>query len=151
MDKNFYLKRWPVIRQGTMEIVNGLQPEDLTVVPVEGGWNVGGIVLHIGSAAEYWLHSGRLTGERTAPEGERTLEVYPTLDAIKTYLADEHGRTLTLLRDFDMAVWEEPITYDDGRGYPPSWIFWHVLEHEIHHRGELSLIAGLLSRHGLDV
>jgi uncharacterized damage-inducible protein DinB len=119
MDKNFYLKRWPVIREGTLEIVDGLQPEDLTFVPVEGGWPLGRIILHIGSAAEYWLHSGPLTGVRTAPEGERTLEIYPTLEAIKTYLADEHRRTLALLRDFDMAIWETPVTYDDGCGYPP--------------------------------
>jgi uncharacterized damage-inducible protein DinB len=32
-----------------------------------------------------------------------------------------------------------------------GWIIWHVLEHEIHHRGELSLILGLLGREGLDV
>jgi uncharacterized damage-inducible protein DinB len=30
-------------------------------------------------------------------------------------------------------------------------VIWHVLEHEIHHRGELSLIHGLLGREGLDV
>jgi uncharacterized damage-inducible protein DinB len=151
MDKAFYLKRWPVIREGTLEIVNGLQPEDLTFMPVEGGWNVGRIILHISSAAEYWLHSGLLTGARTAPEGERTLDYYPTLDAIKAYLADEHRRTLDLLTDFDMAGWETPVIYDDGYGYPPNRVFWHVLEHEIHHRGELSLIAGMLGRRGLDV
>jgi uncharacterized damage-inducible protein DinB len=31
-----------------------------------------------------------------------------------------------------------------------GWVVWHVLEHEIHHRGELSLILGLLGREGLD-
>jgi uncharacterized damage-inducible protein DinB len=29
-------------------------------------------------------------------------------------------------------------------------MLWHVVEHEIHHRGELSLILGLLGREGLD-
>jgi len=32
-----------------------------------------------------------------------------------------------------------------------GWIVWHVIEHEIHHRGELSLILGMLGREGLDV
>jgi uncharacterized damage-inducible protein DinB len=27
---------------------------------------------------------------------------------------------------------------------------WHVIEHEIHHRGELYIILGLLGREGLD-
>ena len=39
----------------------------------------------------------------------------------------------------------------EGEPYTLSWIIWHVLEHEIHHRGELSLVLGLLGRDGLDV
>ena len=38
-----------------------------------------------------------------------------------------------------------------GKRLPLTWIVWHVVEHEIHHRGELSLILGLLGREGLDV
>jgi len=29
-------------------------------------------------------------------------------------------------------------------------MLWHTIEHEIHHRGELSLTLGLLGRAGLD-
>ncbi len=29
-------------------------------------------------------------------------------------------------------------------------LLWHVIEHEIHHRGELSLMLGMLGREGLD-
>ena len=29
-------------------------------------------------------------------------------------------------------------------------LLWHVVEHEIHHRGELSLMLGILGREGLD-
>jgi uncharacterized damage-inducible protein DinB len=32
-----------------------------------------------------------------------------------------------------------------------AFIIWHVIEHEIHHRGELSLVLGTLGREGLDV
>jgi uncharacterized damage-inducible protein DinB len=34
---------------------------------------------------------------------------------------------------------------------PLRSIIWHVLEHEIHHRGELSILIGLLGREGLEV
>jgi uncharacterized damage-inducible protein DinB len=37
-----------------------------------------------------------------------------------------------------------------GETYPLIDMIWHVMEHEIHHRGELSLILGLLGREGLD-
>jgi len=39
----------------------------------------------------------------------------------------------------------------NGNTFTLRWIIWHVLEHEIHHRGELSLILGLLGHEGLDV
>ncbi len=58
---------------------------------------------------------------------------------------------MALLKNFDPANWEMPYRYSDGYDYKPSWIFWHVLEHEIHHRGELSLILGFLGKQGLDV
>ena len=32
-----------------------------------------------------------------------------------------------------------------------GWIIWHELEHETHHRGELSLILGIVGHEGLDV
>ena len=39
----------------------------------------------------------------------------------------------------------------EGETFSLQWIIWHVLEHEIHHRGELSFILGTLGRTGLDV
>jgi uncharacterized damage-inducible protein DinB len=151
MEKELYLKRWPAVREGTLEVIDAFNDEDLSYVPVEGGWNVARIMLHIGGAAEYWLHSGVLTGERTDPGVKRTLENYPTIVAIKTYLADQHQRSMNLLEGFDPEHWTQPVIFEDGYGYPPNWIFWHVIEHEIHHRGELSLITGILGHEGLDV
>ena len=39
----------------------------------------------------------------------------------------------------------------DGQPHALRWIIWHVLEHEVHHRGELSLALGLLGHQGLEV
>jgi len=151
MDKSFYLHRWPDIRGGLLQVVDGFEPEDLTHIPIAGGWSVGRIILHISSAANFWLHSGILSSKCVYRAGESTLENYPTLEAIGSFLAKEHGRTLQLLECFDERDWDKHFTYSDGYTYKPSWIFWHVFEHEIHHRGELSLILGQLGRVGLDV
>ena len=151
MNRYFYLKRWPPVREGLLVVVDAFQPEDLSFVPVEGGWSVGRTILHISSAANYWLHSGILSSENAYGPGESILENYPTIEAIKNFLAEEHQRTLDLLAEFNEDDWEKRFPYPDGYAYPPSWVFWHVLEHEIHHRGELSLILGILGRDGLDV
>jgi uncharacterized damage-inducible protein DinB len=151
MDKAFYLKRWPPIREGLLAIIDAFEHEDLGYVPVEGGWAVGRIILHISSAANYWLHSGILSPINIYRPGVNDLAHYPTLAAIKVFLAEEHARTLKLLQSFNQDAWDQRFTYPDGYAYPASWVFWHVLEHEIHHRGELSLIQGILGREGLDV
>jgi uncharacterized damage-inducible protein DinB len=66
-------------------------------------------------------------------------------------LADVHARTeeyIDTLEESDLArIIEAPW----GEKFHLGWILWHVIEHEIHHRGELSLILGLLGREGLDV
>lgn len=151
MEKEYLLARWPKIRKGLMAIIDVFPEDQLAFVPVKGGWTAGRIMLHIGSAADYWLHSGILSDVNIYESGRCTLENYPTLADIRAYLTEEHQRTLHLLENFDPADWDKGFQYSDGYFYKPNWIFWHVLEHEIHHRGELSLILGLLGHPGLDV
>ena len=151
MEKDFYLEKWPKIRSGTLALVDAFEECDLTFVPVTGGWTLGQIILHISDAADYWLHSGILSSVNAFKDGFRTPENYPSLETIKAYLAEEHARTMKLLEGFDPANWHKAYNYPDEYRYTADWVFWHVLEHEIHHRGELSLIVGILGREGLDV
>lgn len=151
MEKDYLLSHWPEVRQGLLNLLDHFSEEDLVYIPVEGGWPVGRILLHIGSAAEYWLHSGILSSIASYQRGKYTLENYPTRAAIKSYLNEEYQKTMHSLESFDESKWHMFYLYPDGQKYQPSWIFWHVLAHEIHHRGELSLILGLLGKRGLEV
>lgn len=151
VNKQFLLRSWPRIREGLLQVVDGFYPQDLTFTPVEGGWPVGRIILHISSAANYWLHCGILSSINVYHAGESTLVNYPTLESIKSFLAEEHARTLDLIASFNEANWGKPYLFPDGCQYTPSWIFPHVIFHEVHHRGELSLTLGILGREGLDV
>jgi len=151
MEKDGLLTHWPQVRKDLLILLDLFSEEDLVFLPAEGGWSVGRILLHIGSAAEFWLHSGILSSNNTYQPGNQILENYPSRLAIKAYLCAEHRETLYLLENFDENKWHQPFLYPDGQTYRPSWIFWHVLEHEIHHRGELSMILGLLGKRGLEV
>jgi hypothetical protein len=51
MEKTFFLKRWPTVRENLLLILDAFEESDLAVIPVEGGWTVGRIMLHISSAA----------------------------------------------------------------------------------------------------
>jgi uncharacterized damage-inducible protein DinB len=151
MEKDFYLKRWPVVRQGTLAVVDTFQDEDLDFVPVRGGWTVATIMCHIAETANFWLHSGAFRALGLKTSGSQVSEDCKTLEEVRAYLADEHRRTMQLLADFNPADWQAEIAIAEDFTPPASWVFWHVLEHEIHHRGELSLITGILGREGLDL
>lgn len=51
MERTFFLKRWPTVRENLLLILDAFEESDLAFVPVKGGWTVGRIMLHISSAA----------------------------------------------------------------------------------------------------
>ena len=65
-------------------------------------------------------------------------------------LASVHEETIEYVLNIDDGDLEGEIEVGWGGTYPLIDMIWHVMEHEIHHRGELSLILGLLGREGLD-
>lgn len=151
MEKDFYLEHCPIVRQETLAILDTFQDEDLDFIPVRGGWTVAVIMCHIAETANFWLHSGAFQALGLTTRGPLISEDCHTLEEVRAYLADEHRRTLQLLADINPADWQQEIRYADGFLPTVGWVFWHVLEHEIHHRGELSLITGILGREGLDL
>ena len=85
------------------------------------------------------------------PEFLYELADYPTKVAIKQMLDQAHQRTLNLLDCLDEHNLADVCQSPRGEHFTMGWVIWHVLEHEIHHRGELSMALGLLGREGLDV
>ena len=103
----------------------------------------------IANAEEGWF---RLiaTKERDEWPADYTLDNYPSRDAIKSLLTDVHARTFAYLATLTSDDLDTVVESPWGQ-FTLGFIIWHVLEHEIHHRGELSLILGFLGREGLDV
>lgn len=75
---------------------------------------------------------------------------YPTLAAIQALLASIHTQTLAYLKTLADADLSRVIVTPWGPSYPLIEMLGHLLEHEIHHRAELSLILGMLGREGLN-
>jgi uncharacterized damage-inducible protein DinB len=75
----------------------------------------------------------------------------PTKATIRQTLGQTHQRTLELLERLDEHNLADHCQSPRGEDFTVGWVIWHVLEHEIHHRGELSMALGLLGREGLDV
>jgi hypothetical protein len=76
---------------------------------------------------------------------------YATVESIRTLLAGVHSRTEAYLATVDVVDLERIIDAPWNEAIPLRWIVWHVLEHEIHHRGEIYLMLGLMGMEAPDV
>lgn len=143
---------WEVYQQRLIEAIAPLTAEQLALRPAPHQWSVGTLAAHIISARVGWFHLRM---------GEGSVDLAPM------YTWDEDGeppRSATELVAGLEATWqmihdslsrwtvddlEQVFPHPSRSDWPARsrrYIIWHVLEHDIHHGGELSSVLG---SHGL--
>ena len=76
---------------------------------------------------------------------------YPTVESIKSFLHEVHERTNAYLETIDADDLDRQLSLALGFDASLRYVIWHVLEHEIHHRGEIFLMLGLQGMEAPDV
>jgi uncharacterized damage-inducible protein DinB len=143
------LRHWRAVRRGLFSALDQLADEQLAFVPREGMWSLGTVARHIANTEEGWF---RYVATRELDEWPPFVEEAPaTVESIKNLLAEVHDRTETYLGTVDEADLDGTIAAPWGETLTLRWILWHVLEHEIHHRGEIYLMLGLMGMEAPDV
>jgi uncharacterized damage-inducible protein DinB len=140
---------WETVRQGLYEALDQLTDEQLAFVPREGLWSPGTVACHIANAEDGWFRYIAAGEVDEWPLLDETR--YRTVAAVKALLAKIHDHTVAYLQSLDVADLERVITTFWGEEVTLRWIIWHVLEHEIHHRGEIYLMLGLMGMEAPDV
>ncbi len=110
------------------------------------------IAAHIVSARVYWFHEVMGEGD-VAPEQRRHYRTWDHLDQPQQSAAElELGleRTWELIENclqrWTAKDFEQQFAHPRRGALTRQWIIWHVLEHDLHHGGELALTLGM---HGL--
>jgi uncharacterized damage-inducible protein DinB len=150
MDPREHFAHWKNIREGLIETIGKFEDAELDYAPFDGSRAAGDIMLHIADAEDGWFRHV-VTRELAEWPSQYTLANYPERAAIRRALGEVHERTDRYLDSLSTSDLDHAIEAPWGEHIPLLWIIWHVLEHEVHHRGELSLILGLLGREGLEV
>jgi uncharacterized damage-inducible protein DinB len=140
---------WKTVRRDLLRALDKLEPEHLAFTPREDLRSLAEIIVHIAEAEEGWFHY-TVTRELDAWP-ERPAADYATVPALKALLDDVHARTWAYLDTVDEADLDRVVDLPWDGELPLRWIIWHVLEHEIHHRGEIFLMLGLLDMEAPDI
>jgi uncharacterized damage-inducible protein DinB len=153
----FYLSGWEKIRHGLREIVADLTDEELSLRAAPGAHQIGGLILHLGEAETWWIHS--VVAEKELDEAAvKFAHLHDTTEtdfAAKGYTAkvcieriDQISRMsreiLAHLTDDDL---ERIFAYErDGKRVEASlrWIFYQLIEHEATHKGQIAMLKRLL-------
>ena len=140
---------WNQIRKGLVDTIEKFSDEDFNYIAYDNGYSVRQIILHIAQEEFGEIQYG-ITREIDEFPPLYEEDSYPTIESLKALLAGVHEETCGYLESLADEDLEKELEAQWGETYPLIDMIWHVMEHEIHHRGELSLILGLLGREGLD-
>jgi uncharacterized damage-inducible protein DinB len=146
MNADQYFDHWNKVWRDLMRGVSLLEDKHLGYRPAEGyERTVGDILQHIVNLELGWIHFVvRRELEGWPAESSRQAG---SMQAIQEEMERVHKETTHYLSTLPVEEFTR-IVQVPGDGAPKlSWILWHVLEQQIHHRGELFLCLSLL---GLD-
>ena len=122
-----------------------LEDDDLSFQPAKHyPRTVGGILRHIINLQQGWIHFVIFRALPSWPEEDE--EGLDTVAAIRSKLEQVFSETMDHLSTIPVEDLNRVVQVPEDGVPKMSWILWHVLEQQIHHRGELFLCLSLLGK-----
>lgn len=150
MEARKLFRHWDEARTNLLRALDLLTDDQLDFVPHEGLWSLGDVLRHIADGEEGWFRCV-ITREHDEWPPNYSAADYPTVASVKSLLTEVHARTEAYLDTLRLDDLDRQITAPWGKTYSLLWIIWHVIDHEIHHRGEIFLMLGMLGLKGPDI
>ena len=148
-----FYQGWHNYQQLLTKVIAPLPPELLTLRASPQQRSLGEILLHMIGARARWFHEVMgVGGKELAEIGTWDLEEEPKRSATELVYGLE---TTWRVMQEALAGWtpedmQYSHAYTDESGksetFTRQWMIWHLIEHDLHHGGEVSLILGM---HGL--
>ncbi|WP_126582425.1 DinB family protein [Tengunoibacter tsumagoiensis] len=152
-----FYKGWSDYQTLLTKAIAPLTTEQLTLSVAPGLRSISTIVRHMIGGRARWFHDMIGVGdEEFASLGRWDSKGAPERDAAELVFGLE---TSWRVMQEALASWtpEEMLqSYENDPGDEPAlftrqWIIWHLIEHDLHHGGEVSLTLGLHGLQALDL
>ena len=130
------------VRGRTRRVVQTIPPDQIEWTHRDGAFTLGGLVRHIGSAERYMFAETARGNVSTYPGHGRDLA--DGYEAVLAYFDRTHAEALEIYRSLTPEVLSGRCTTPAGTSIT-TWTWLRAMvEHEIHHRGQLYLMLGML-------
>ena len=156
-----FMRGWEAYQRKLAAVLGPLTTEQLRLRAAPELWSVGLLGCHVVAARAGWLHRwlGEGGAEMAELDGWDEDETYVERSAADLVRGLE--KTWGLLAS-KVAGWTEADLAQEFRRPTPNaagerptrtrrWIVWHLLEHDLHHGGEISFSLGMHGIPGLDL
>lgn len=137
-----FLSYWARIRERTRKVVACVPPEKLEWTPAEGRFSAGDIVRHL-AASERYMFVENACGRPSRYPGHGR-ELADGRDEVLAYLDRCHAEAVEILGGLGEPDLQEKCVTPGGSPIAAWKWLRAMVEHEIHHRGQIFLYLGLL-------
>ncbi len=130
------------IRARTERVIACIPEEQLEWRPRPEGWSFGDLIRHLG-AMERYMFAENVSGRPSRYPGHGP-ELAAGLPAVLAYLARMHEESMAIFRALTPEDLERRCSTPAGTPITTWKWLRAMVEHEIHHRGQIYLMLGLL-------
>jgi uncharacterized damage-inducible protein DinB len=163
---------WANHQRLIVDAIRDLTPDQLGLKPAADAWSIWQLAGHVAGGRSYWFQDILGEGDPALREmfrvGSTTVPDLPLEDAGweddedhprgAPDLIDALERTWAMidacLRRWtteDLATAFSRTRRSGIQTFSRAWVVWHLMEHDVHHGGEISLILGSNGLHGLEL
>ena len=130
------------IHERTRRVAACVPPDAVEWRPREGAWSVGDTLRHLGSI-ERWMFAENVSGRPSRYAGHGA-ELAEGRDGVLAYFDAMHAESMDIFRALTPDALQSRCTTPGGVSMPVWKWLRAMVEHEIHHRGQIYLLLNLL-------
>lgn len=137
-----FLEYFESIRGRTRRVVTCIPPDRIEWTHASGRFTFGDLVRHL-AATERWMFAENVAGRPSRYPGHGA-ELAQGYDGVIDYLDRMHAESLAIFRALPDDALPERCTTPSGVSLPIWKWLRAMIEHEVHHRGQIYLMLGML-------
>jgi uncharacterized damage-inducible protein DinB len=136
-----FLKYYESVRKRTTRVIEKIPPEKIEWTPKPGFFTFGDAMRHIAAIERYmFAENAKGNWSRYPGYGRELADGY---DAVVRFFHRMHGETIEMLRTLTPEDLQRDCTTPAGTSLPTWKWLRAMVEHEIHHRGQMYLMLNL--------